>query len=92
MGGEQGSLRAPALKKPQLEATTNPFPNLSLVSVGQDVDVWLQGAGFDDHFVPGVMVVGGGVGWGRGTQLLAQPVLGLSTFRASVASGQLCPE
>lgn len=36
-----------------VEATTNPFSNLGLVSMGQDVDVWLQGAGFDDHLVPG---------------------------------------
>lgn len=36
-----------------LGAATNPFPNLSLVSVGQDVYVRLQGAGFDDHLVPG---------------------------------------
>lgn len=35
------------------EAATNPFPNLSLVSMGQDIYVWLQGAGFDDHLVPG---------------------------------------
>lgn len=34
-------------------SATNPFPNLSLVSMGQDVYVRLQGAGFDDHLVPG---------------------------------------
>lgn len=56
MSGEQGRLRSPALRKP-LGGSTNPFPNLGLVSVGQDVDVRLQGAGFDDHLVPGV-------GWG----------------------------
>lgn len=31
--------------------------------MGQDVDVWLQGAGFDDHLVPAV-------GW-VGTQLIS---------------------
>lgn len=59
MGGEQGRLKASALRKP-LGGSTNPFPNLGLVSMGQDVNVWLQGAGFDDHLVPAV-------GWGRDT-------------------------
>lgn len=62
-GGDRwgsGKLEGPSLGKTPIEAATNPFPNLSLVSMGQDVDVRLQGAGFDDHFVPGV--VGGGDG------------------------------
>lgn len=42
-----------ALEQGAGEAATNPFPNLSLVSMGQDVYVWLQGTGFDDHLVPG---------------------------------------
>lgn len=67
IGGEQGILKAPTLSKP-LRGSTNPFPNLSLVSMGQDVDVWLQGAGFDDHLVPGV-------GW-RWTQLTSLPRVG----------------
>lgn len=63
MGGGQGRLRSPVLRQP-LGGSTNPFPNLGLVSMGQDVDVRLQGAGFDDHLVPGV-------GWGGDTA--AQP-------------------
>lgn len=63
MGEEQGKLRSPVLRKP-LGGSTNPFPNLGLVSMGQDVDVRLQGAGFNDHLVPGV-------GWGGDTA--AQP-------------------
>lgn len=57
----------PALQTPPpppLEAATNPFPNLGLVSMGQDVDVWLQGAGFNDHLVPAV---------GRGGDTAEQP-------------------
>lgn len=62
-GWGAGRLRSPALRKP-LEGSTNPFPNLGLVSMGQDVDIRLQGAGFEDHLVPGV-------GWGGHTA--AQP-------------------
>lgn len=49
---------------------TNPFPNLSLVSMGQDVYVWLQGAGFNDHLVPGEKGWGGGYLTGLGPQSL----------------------
>lgn len=35
-----------------LQAVTNPFPNLGLVSMRQDINVRLQGAGLDDHLVP----------------------------------------
>lgn len=40
MGGAQGSLKVSALRIP-LGGFTNPFPNLGLVSMGQDVNVWL---------------------------------------------------
>lgn len=59
MGGKQGCLKPLVLRKP-FGGSTNPFPNLGLVSMGQDVDVRLQGAGFNDHLVPGV-------GWGGDT-------------------------
>lgn len=77
----------PCLVQNPIEAATNPFPNLSLVSMGQDVDVRLQGAGFDDHFVPGV--VGGRMGWGGGHSRSAWPEWGLTTCTGPLALGQL---
>lgn len=62
-GWGAGEAEGPNFENQPLEAATNPFPNLGLVSMGQDVDVWLQGAGFDDHLVPAV-------GW-VGTQLIS---------------------
>lgn len=75
----------PCLVQNPIEAATNPFPNLSLVSMGQDVDVRLQGAGFDDHFVPGV--VGGGVGRRGQTQPVSLARVGPDHMHWAISFG-----
>lgn len=47
--------------------------------MGQDVDVRLQGAGFDDHFVPGVVA-----GWGR-TQLIGLARAGPEHLQSAIS-------